>query len=448
LSLPDGHLRQIVKGETAAFFPDGKRIAYCAEPALYVAQENGSNAHKISDLGCLGYFSPPSISPDGRRIRVPVLDIHVGYPPSLWEMQADGTRPRQLEGPVLGWHGNWTPDGRYFIFEKSNDTWRADLWLLREKTGLLSLSRPPVQLTNGPLGFSASVPSRDKKHIYAIGSQNRGELVRYDSGANQFLPALDGISIAEVMYSSDGKWMVYVSYPEHSLWRSRADGSERLQLTYSPMMVFWPHISPNADQVTFASFVPKHGWGNYVIQMNGGEPKYEFESTSSSAWSFDGKSLLVGMPVSASPQDADSLQLAIFNVESQKVATIPDSQGKADAFQPSPQMIVAGGQQHNLYWFNLLTGKWSVLAEGPIQKWMPSPDSKYLYFVRETPGNPQVLRVRLSDRKIETVASLKGLRRIADPTEFGQSWVGVTPDGSVLFTRDTGTQEIYALNLK
>jgi len=28
------------------------------------------------------------------------------------------------------------------------------------------------------------------------------------------------------------------------------------------------------------------------------------------------------------------------------------------------------------------------------------------------------------------------------------TWVGVTPDGSVLVTRDVGTQEIYALSVK
>jgi hypothetical protein len=54
------------------------------------------------------------------------------------------------------------------------------------------------------------------------------------------------------------------------------------------------------------------------------------------------------------------------------------------------------------------------------------------------------MRVRFADRKTEVVASLKGLRRVADPN----GWVGVTPDGSLLLTREIGTQEIYALNVK
>lgn len=252
LSLPDAHLRRIIKGQAAAFFPDGKRIAYCSAAALYVADQDGSNARKISDLGCTGVSQTPSISPEGSRIRFPVVDMRL-QSPDLWEMQADGTRPRQLEGPIIGWRGTWTRDGRFFIFEKPDDNanWRDDLWLLAEKTGLFTAAPAPLRLTNGPLGFSGSVPSRDGKHIYAIGYQSRGELVRYDPAIKQFLPFLNGISVTDAMYSPDGKWMVYLSYPDHSLWRSRADGSDRLQLTYAPMLVFWPHISPNAEQVSF-----------------------------------------------------------------------------------------------------------------------------------------------------------------------------------------------------
>lgn len=58
------------------------------------------------------------------------------------------------------------------------------------------------------------------------------------------------------------------------------------------------------------------------------------------------------------------------------------------------------------------------------------------------------MRVRLADGKIEVVASLKGLRRVSDSSNEGASWVGVSPDGSLLLTRDTGTQEVYALNVK
>jgi hypothetical protein len=69
-------------------------------------------------------------------------------------------------------------------------------------------------------------------------------------------------------------------------------------------------------------------------------------------------------------------------------------------------------------------------------------DLKYLYCA--TGGaEPKALRIRLADRKVETVASLKDLRRT-----FFSLEISVAPDGSPMFTRDVGSQEIYALTVE
>jgi len=56
--------------------------------------------------------------------------------------------------------------------------------------------------------------------------------MRYDMETGQFVSYLSGISAEGVSFSSDGKWVAYVTYPEETLWRMRTDGSERLQLTF------------------------------------------------------------------------------------------------------------------------------------------------------------------------------------------------------------------------
>jgi hypothetical protein len=48
---------------------------------------------------------------------------------------------------------------------------------------------------------------------------------------------------------------------------------------------------------------------------------------------------------------------------------------------------------------------------------------------------------------VETLASLKDLRRFVDLVEAGTQ-ISVAPDGSPVFTRDIGSQEIYALSVK
>ena len=57
------------------------------------------------------------------------------------------------------------------------------------------------------------------------------------------------------------------------------------------------------------------------------------------------------------------------------------------------------------------------------------------------------MRLRLADHKIEEIASLKDLRRVVDSIE-NNTQLSVAPDGSPVFARDIGTQEIYALTMK
>ncbi len=95
--------------------------------------------------------------------------------------------------------------------------------------------------------------------------------------------------------------------------------------------------------------------------------------------------------------------------------------------------------------FDFKTQRWSDLVTGNFVNWAVSRDGKYL--VVTTGGvEPKVQRLRFADRRIETIASLKDLRRVVDSVE-GQTQVNVAPDGSPVFTRDIGTQEIYALTV-
>lgn len=92
--------------------------------------------------------------------------------------------------------------------------------------------------------------------------------------------------------------------------------------------------------------------------------------------------------------------------------------------------------------FDFKTQKWSDLVAGNFRAYNVSPDRKYFYFT--TGGTePKAQRLRLADRQIETITSLKDFRE-----KEGGSDITVAPDGSPIFTRDIGTQEIYALKVK
>jgi hypothetical protein len=63
------------------------------------------------------------------------------------------------------------------------------------------------------------------------------------AGSGVFLPFLGGITADFVEFSRDGQWVLYVAFPDGTLWRSRVDGTKRLQLTFPPMVVMVPHWS-------------------------------------------------------------------------------------------------------------------------------------------------------------------------------------------------------------
>ena len=91
--------------------------------------------------------------------------------------------------------------------------------------------------------------------------------------------------------------------------------------------------------------------------------------------------------------------------------------------------------------FDLQTQKWSQLAQvrAAFLEW--SRDGQYVYFLRWL-DHRAAMRVRISDRKVEQLIDL------AEITSTGNvgPWLGLAPDDSPLLLKDTGTQDIYALD--
>jgi hypothetical protein len=127
---------------------------------------------------------------------------------------------------------------------------------------------------------------------------------------------------------------------------------------------------------------------------------------------------------------------------------VSSSEGKLGGQWITEDTIVAGTQgERKLVTFDFKTQKWSDLAAGNFVNRAVSPDGKYLTFTTGGP-DPKVQRLRFVDREIETISSLKDLRRVVDSVQIGGTEVSVAPDGSPVFTRDIGTQEIYSLTVK
>lgn len=388
-------------------------------------------------------------SPDGQALRFTVSETKGTH--SIWELSSSGGNPHRVWPELAGTEhndGTWTPDGKYFVFQVIHQT-RVDLWAVREKGDLLrKADHRPVQLTAGPMSFEAPQPSGDGKKIYAVGDQLRAELVRYDAKSGQFLPYLEGASVTDLSFSPDGKWVAYVIYPDGNLWRSRVDGSQKLQLTSKvPELASLPQWSPDGKQIVFSGGSPGHAFGLYVISADGGTPRLlpvTEISAGRASWMPDGSSIFFR---DAAGPSAPGASLKIVELKNLQITTIPDPQNIIlPAASPDGRYVAAtsvDGQK--LMLLELSSRKWSELLKMNVGFTNWSPDSKYIYFDTGLSENHAVYRVRVADRRLERLADLKGLRQVVFT---GFPWSGVTPNGAPLLLRDVSSQEVYALDFE
>ncbi len=433
-------------GQDAIWMANGDLLVSHGNELTEVSRTGASHAFlKLGDATAGAYWL--RWSPDHQSLRFTLTSIDKLM---LAEVSADGSNYRRL---LEHWrvgddvsNGNWTPDGKIFVFQTVHNWGRADIWAIREKADWFhKISREPVQLTAGPLNFYSPQPSLDGKSIYVIGEQPRSELVRYDIKSGQFSPYLGGISARTVSFSRDGRWVSYVSYPEGNLWRCRIDGSEKLQLTSAPLWVFTARWSPDSREIAISASEPGRHSRPYLVPAEGGTLRElnagEFNVVNL-GWAADGTALTFNDLSEPGHSTVRSVDL-----KTMQTSNIPGSDNLiAPAPSPDGRYLVATTDAgEKLLLFNFATQKWSELAKTTIGFFDWSADSKFVYFDNGYSTDQAVYRVRISDQKIEQVAGLRDFRRVVTPWN---TWFGLTPDGATLFMHDVGSQEVYALDFE
>jgi DNA-binding winged helix-turn-helix (wHTH) protein/Tol biopolymer transport system component len=460
LPLPSGPLSRIadVTGAAGKWSPDGRQLLFANGENVYLAKAHGTDVRKLFTLPSdspspVSLSTPPQFSPDATRIRFDVFE-NTMLSSSIWEIRTDGTNLHPL---LTGWRnppteccGVWSPDGRYYFFLSYTPLGvGGNIWAIRESKGFFrKCCAAPVQLTTGPTLFGLMTPSPDGKKLYVDGFQARGELIRYDAQHRGFVPFLSGISAGDVSFSRDAQWIAYVSYPERILWRSRADGSERLQLTSAPVFAALPRWSPDGTQIEFLDMQAGRPWKILLISAQGGAAQEMFAENLpqvDAGWSPDGQQMVFGHGWWDNKQT-----IQLLNVNSKQVSIVPGSEGLySPRWSPDGRYIVAlTDDARKIVIFDFKTQKWSDWVSGPGTRSFPawSRNGRYLYFESHATDTPGYYRIQLGQTRPELVVDFKDLHQFPNPiTGF---WSGITPDGSPLFVRDLSTDEIYALDLE
>jgi Tol biopolymer transport system component len=422
----------------AAWSPDGSRVVYTRGSEVRSARIDGTDS--LAVVTAPGSAFAPRWSPDGERVRYSVEDAKTGGL-TLWEVRVDGTGARDL---LPGWKGaenpccgTWTPDGRYYVFEAE-----GNLWARREDVGVFRRhSNAPVQLTFGPLKFSGLMPSRDGKRLFAVGEKFKGRLARYDTHSKQFVPYLSGLSAEGVAVSHDGRWVAYTAFPEGTLWRSRVDGSERVQLSFPPAIAALPHWSPDDTQIAFHGWTGSEKFRVFLVSAAGGTPRRAISSTATTSdpsWDPDGRRLAFG-----TEDETGRPFISILDLATSRVTKLSGSDGLySPRWSPDGQSIAAlSSNSLRLALFDMARGTWTDLVRsGSATVGWPSwsADGRSLTYQQ----GEEFRRISIGDRRVEVVVSLRG---VGLAMGLLGPWYGVAPDGSPLVLLDAGTHDIYAL---
>ncbi len=438
-------------GHDATWSPDGQSVIYASGNDLMIARTDGSDSRKLISVPGRAFWL--RTSPDGRKLRFTVLDTR-RHTSEIWQTLSDG---KNIQPVLPGWSnppseccGNWTPDGKYFVFQSAHDR-MTDLWAISDSGPFPFRHANPVHLTAGPLNFLAPAPSKDGKTIYAIGMHSRTDLLAYDPERQEFSPYLADIGAATyVALSRDRLWISYITPNDSSLWRSRVDGSDRLQLTSAPMQVFTMSWSPDAKYLALMGRTTGKPWGLYVIPSGGGNPKQLLEDEHNEAdpsWSPDGHLLAYGRPPEYMAEPGSAKAIQIYDLRSTAISKLPGSEGLfSPHWSPDGRYIAAMPlNQNKLMIFDWKSRKWDDMAFGSVSDPAWSGDGKYIYFrAFKEPGQP-VYRLRVSDKKVERIVSFRDTRW---PNVVGFSFLGLGPNDSPILQIRSSTADIYALQFQ
>jgi Tol biopolymer transport system component/DNA-binding winged helix-turn-helix (wHTH) protein len=444
-----------VLAHDATWMPGGSSLLIASGSDLIIVGEDGSDPHKLLTVPGLAFWL--RWSPDGSRLRFTLQDAK-RQTAELWEVGADGKNPHPL---LPGWNhpaaeccGNWSGDGKEYVFQSLHGG-HSDIWALRD--GLwdrlgrqLGLTGQPRQITNGPLDFQAPSTAPEGHRIYFVGVNSQIELLRAQPHSATFDALDQNLSLASLAeFSPDGRWVAWLNSSDGYLWRSRVDGSERIQLTAPPMRIFSMKWSPDNKQLALMAEEPGKPWKLYLIDSDGGKPiplLNEDRNEADPNWSADGKTLVFGRLPDRMDSEGQAKAIYLLDVASRKVTEVPGSTGLfSPRLSPDGRYIVAIRlDQHALLLFDHTTQKWSTLSTHGAGDPLWSHDGRSVYFQDFLEAGKPIYRIGVPDGRLERIATIGNLRPI---TASDYRLLSLAPGDLPVVSARTSAVNLYTVDL-
>jgi Tol biopolymer transport system component len=306
-----------------------------------------------------------------------------------------------------------------------------------------------MQITNGPLDFEAPGTSPGNDVVHFIGVDPQIELLQAIPRSSAFTSLGQNLSAAAFAeYSPDGKWVAWLNASDGSLWRCRADGSGRIELTTPPLRIFNMKWSPDDRRLALMAEEPGMPWKIYTIDSEGGKPSpliSEDKNEADPDWSGDGQSIVFGRL----PDRMDNGQpkaIYLLNIQTRKLTEIPGSTGLfSPRLSPDGRYIAAIQlDQKALLLFDRNQQRWTTVAVHGVGDPTWSHDSRFLYFQDFLEAGKPLYRIAIPTGKPEQVATIANLRPIA-ATDY--RLIGLAPGDLPIVSARTSSVNLYSVDL-
>lgn len=227
------------KFEAPNWMPDGKRLLFNEKGSMYTIPVEGGTPEKLNTGSADNNNNDHGISFNGKLLAI--SHQRAGLPgggSTVYVLPLTGGEPRQLtEQTPSYWHG-WAPNNK-------------EVSIVAQRNGSKIYNLYKVFIDDGK---ETALTNNTSGHV-------------------------DGPE-----YSPDGKFIYYNANPTGTMqiWRMKPDGSGREQLTFDERHNWFPHISPDGKWMVYISFpndIEPNGHPSYkMVTLNlmpvaGGAPR-------------------------------------------------------------------------------------------------------------------------------------------------------------------------------
>ncbi|MBZ5492585.1 MAG: winged helix-turn-helix domain-containing protein [Acidobacteriia bacterium] len=359
--------------------------------------------------------------PDGKRVIAAI-----GH--QVFSVDRDGRNRDELfsvQGRAADFH--WHPDGSRFRFTvvKEGSESEPSLWEASPNGSdphPVTLGLPPQT----PACCGMWMPN-GKDYVFTAAENKRGDIW--------------------VLHEAEGIFPIAYIGEGLILWRSRPDGSERLQLTTSPMHALRPRWSHDGKEILFVADLPDVSYTAFVVAANGGATtqvyKEDKKYRSFADWSPDGKSVIIDILAGSEPDEP----MTLVNLTSGQTSVFPGSQGMRNMhWSPDGRFLAASSDDtKTLYLFNAASQKWIRAASAKsVARMEWSRDGHYLYF--QDIFDPAEAVFRLDSQTLATERVLD-FSKLLGAGAVRCGFEGIAPDGSFLASVRRSALDIYAIDV-